>query len=77
MAGMFCGLVLAGGGADAPPKKAVNPEKEKVWKEVLVKYDANKDGRLDREERAKVSADDIKRMQNVGILAASPPKKKR
>lgn len=38
---------------DAPAKKAPKPPSP----EMLAKYDANKDGTLDKEERAKMMAD--------------------
>jgi len=39
-------------------QKAVTDEQKAVKKEMLEKYDANKDGKLDKTEKAKMTADD-------------------
>jgi hypothetical protein len=53
--------------ADAPKRKQMTDEQKKLYKEMVEKYDANKDGKLDKEERAKISADDKKKMEDAGI----------
>jgi hypothetical protein len=42
----------------APGKKKLTEEQKSARKELLEKYDANKDGKLDKEERAKISKED-------------------
>lgn len=36
-------------------------------KQMLEKYDTNKDGKLDKEERAKISAEDKAKMEKAGL----------
>ncbi|HUR46955.1 MAG TPA: hypothetical protein VMZ27_13840 [Candidatus Saccharimonadales bacterium] len=48
-------------------KKELTDDQKKLQKEMLEKYDANKDGKLDKEERSKISADDKKKMSEAGI----------
>jgi hypothetical protein len=44
---------------DAKPKRPeLTAEQKALRKEMIEKYDANKDGKLDKEERAKMSAED-------------------
>jgi len=38
-----------------------------AYEEMLAKYDANKDGKLDKEERSKMSADDKAKMEKAGL----------
>jgi curli biogenesis system outer membrane secretion channel CsgG len=60
--------------AEAAGKKktALTADQKKLQKEMVEKYDANKDGKLDKEEKAKISADDKKKMSDAGL----GPKKK-
>lgn len=58
---------------DAKPKKELTPEQQTVMTEMLAKYDANKDGKLDKEERAKMSQEDKDKMVKVGLMKAHKP----
>jgi hypothetical protein len=65
-----CILTLSANAADGEKKKEkkeLSPEAKAVMKEITAKYDANKDGKLDKEERAKISAEDKEKMTKVGI----------
>ena len=42
-------------------------EQRKLRKEILEKYDANKDGKLSKDERAKISKEDKEKMEKAGI----------
>jgi hypothetical protein len=53
-----CALALAVNAQDAKEKKH---ETSAVHKELLEKYDTNKDGKLDKEEKAKMTAEDKKK----------------
>lgn len=54
--------------APAPQKKPALTEAQKQeQKELLAKYDTNKDGKLDKEEKAKMSADDKKKLADAGL----------
>jgi hypothetical protein len=47
--------------------KKLTDEQKAVYKEMLGKYDANKDGKLDKEERAKMSSEDKEKLQKAGL----------
>ena len=68
LGGLSPALVRA---ADADPgaKKRQKPteEQRKLRKELLDKYDTNKDGKLDKDERAKVSKEDKERLEKAGM----------
>jgi hypothetical protein len=42
-------------------------EQKKVMKDMVAKYDTDKDGKLGKEEREKMSADDKKKMKDAGF----------
>ncbi len=48
-------------------KHALTDEQKAVMKEMTDKYDANKDGKLDKEEKAKISAEDKEKMTKAGL----------
>jgi len=41
------------------------PERKALRKELLEKYDANKDGKLNKRERAKISKEDKERLEKA------------
>jgi hypothetical protein len=47
--------------SDEGKKKAPTPEQKAARKSLLEKYDANKDGKLDKDERAKIPADELEK----------------
>lgn len=53
-------------GEGRPPRPKLTEEQKKQRSELIAKYDANKDGKLDKEERAKVSNDDRKLLRSFG-----------
>jgi hypothetical protein len=53
--------------AEKGERKKLTDDQKKVMKEINEKYDTNKDGKLDKEERAKVSADDKKKLKDAGL----------
>ena len=60
---VLCAAALTVQAQDAKPKKQGNrppmTEEQKAFqKQMVEKYDANKDGKLDREERTKMSQED-------------------
>jgi hypothetical protein len=61
--------LLRAADADSAPKKRAKPteEQRKLRKELLEKYDANKDGKLDKTERAKISKEDQEKMEKAGL----------
>jgi len=52
--------------------KPLTAEQKAVQKAMLEKYDTNKDGKLDKGERAKISAEDKEKLEKAGL----GPKKK-
>ena len=48
-------------------KTKLTQEQKALRKEIASKYDANKDGKLDKEERAKISKEDREKMEKAGL----------
>ena len=53
--GLLFATALMVNAQEAKPKHELTDEQKAVQKEMLAKYDTNKDGKLDKEERAKMS----------------------
>ncbi len=65
---LLCTAALTLQAQDAPKKKKeLTDDQKAVMKELLAKYDANKDGKLDKEERAKMSQEDKDKMEKAGL----------
>ena len=62
---------------DRPPRPKLTEEQKKKRAEIVAKYDVNKDGKLDNEERLKVSDEDRKKLRSFGPPPGGPrgPKK--
>jgi len=61
-------LVRAADAANAAKKHPkASEEQRKLRKEMLDKYDANKDGKLDKKERAKISKEDQEKLEKAGL----------
>jgi hypothetical protein len=48
-------------------KSHATAEQKTLRKELMEKYDANKDGKLDKEEKGKISAEDKEKMEKAGM----------
>ena len=59
-------------GEGRPPRPKLTEEQKKQRAELIAKYDANKDGKLDKEERTKVSDDDRKLLRSFGPPPGGP-----
>lgn len=57
-------------------KKALTDEQKKLRQELLAKYDANKDGKLDKDELAKMSDEDKKKAKEAHLGGGGGSKKK-
>ncbi len=55
-----------------PPRPKLTEEQKAQRTALIAKYDANKDGKLDKEERAKVSDADRKLMRSFGPPPGGP-----
>jgi hypothetical protein len=59
-AALLCATTLVVQAQDAPKKakKEMTAEQKQLQKDMIAKYDTNKDGKLDKEEKAAMSAED-------------------
>jgi hypothetical protein len=67
--GLCCAVVFTTRGADGdakPEKKGPTEEQKAIRKELMEKYDKNKDGKLDKEERAAMTAEDKEKLAKAG-----------
>jgi len=66
---LTCALALTASAAEKGKKhrKPLTDEQKAVMKDMLAKYDANKDGKLDKDERGKISAEDKAKMKKAGL----------
>jgi len=77
--GMSSALVLTAAADDKEEKKPERPrpplteEQKALRKEIVAKYDTNKDGKLDAEERKAISAEDREKLAKT--RPAPRPKK--
>jgi hypothetical protein len=71
--GLLCATAIMVQAQDAKPKKDYTPEQQAVMTEMLAKYDVNKDGKLDKEEKAKMSQEDKDKMIKVGLWKGKKP----
>jgi len=74
--GLLCATAIVVQAQDAKPKKELTPEQQAVMKEMLAKYDTNKDGKLDKSERAAMTQEDKDKMPKAGLNKArkhAPP----
>ncbi len=68
--GAFAPAALRAADADNGGKKRpkLTEEQRKLRKEMVEKYDTNKDGKLDKAERAKISKEDTEKMEKAGLV---------
>lgn len=59
-------------GEGRPPRPKLTEEQKKQRNELIAKYDADKDGKLSKEERTKVSDDDRKQLRSFGPPPGGP-----
>lgn len=72
VAALFCAtaVIVQAQDTTAPAKKAkkeLTAEQKQVQTEMLAKYDTNKDGKLDKTERAAMSQEDKDKMAKAGL----------
>lgn len=61
---------------EKPKRPQLTEEQKALRKEIVEKYDKDKDGKLSPEERQSISAEDKEKMQKAGI-GGGPRKKKK
>ena len=59
---------------EGPPRPRLTDEQKKQRDAIVAKYDTNKDGKLDKEERTKVSEEDRKALRSFGPPPGGPRK---
>ena len=60
-----CALAITAKAADDTDKPKLTKEQKSERKALIEKYDANKDGKIDKEERAKMSKEDKEKWQSL------------
>lgn len=55
-----------------PPRKELTVEQKKTQADLLAKYDVNKDGHIDKDERAKMTPEDRKKAREAGLGGGGP-----
>jgi hypothetical protein len=66
IAALVCALALTASAAEGK-KKQLTDDQKKTKKELLDKYDTNKDGKIDKDEKAKMSKEDLAKAEDVGL----------
>lgn len=73
IAGVICATAIAVHADDSTSTDSgkkhhkMTDEQKQVMKDMLDKYDTNKDGKLDKDERSKMSAEDKEKMKKAGL----------
>jgi len=65
IAGVLCAFSLTANATEG--KHKLTPEQKALRKEMIEKYDTNKNGKLDKQERARISKEDKERLQKAGL----------
>ena len=65
IAAILCAMSLTANASEG--KHKLTPEQRALRKEIIAKYDTDKNGKLDKQERAKISKEDKERMQKAGL----------
>lgn len=73
--GLLAATALTVNAAEKKPKAPLTPEAEKLQKELVEKYDANKNGKLDPDEIEKISEEDKKKAKDAGLPLGGKKKK--
>ena len=72
--GILCATALVVNAQDStatkPAKKKLTAEQEALQKDMLAKYDTDKNGKLSKTEIAKISKEDKDKMTKAGLLKA-------
>jgi hypothetical protein len=78
IAGVICATAICVHADDSTTTKKhhkMTDEQKTLMKEMVEKYDTNKDGKLDKEEKSKISAEDKEKMKKAGLTGGSHKKK--
>ena len=64
---LVAGALTVSAAEGGKEKKQQTPEQQKLRKEMIAKYDANKDGKVDEQEAAKISSEDQAKMKEAKV----------
>ena len=68
--GLLCATAIVVQAQDAKPAKhKLTSEQQAVMNDMLAKYDTNKDGKLDKSERAAMTQPDKDKMAKAGLTS--------
>ena len=71
---LCCATAIVAQAQDAAPKKKkLTAEQQTVMTDMLAKYDTNKDGKLDKTERAAMTQEDKEKMTKAGLGKKKAP----
>lgn len=73
--GLLTASALTVSAAEKKEKKPLSPEAEKLKKELVEKYDTNKNGKLDPDEIEKISDEDKKKAKDANLPLGGKKKK--
>lgn len=73
--GLLCAAALTVNAADKKKGVELTDDQKKVMKELVEKYDSNKDGKLSAEEKKAISADDLKKAEDAKLPGFMAKKK--
>lgn len=65
---LACATAVTVSAAQGKKKHRLTSEQKELRKEMVEKYDTNKDGKLDKEERAKITKEDKEKMAKAGLI---------
>jgi hypothetical protein len=67
--GMLCATALVANAQNTskPKKSKLTAEQQAVQKDMLAKYDTNKDGKLDKTEQAAITKEDKDKLAKAGL----------
>lgn len=74
--GLLTASALTVSAAEKKEKKPLTEEQQKLQKELVEKYDTNKNGKLDPDEVEKISEEDKKKAKDAGLPLGGAKKKK-
>ena len=73
--GLLTASALTVSAAEKKEKKPLTEEQQKLQKELVEKYDTNKNGKLDPDEIEKISEEDKKKAKDAGLPLGGKKKK--
>ena len=75
---LCCAVVFSTRGADGEKKRGLTDDQKTARKELLEKYDKNKDGKLDKEEREAITnSEDKEKLAKAGWAARGKKKEEK